>query len=68
MSIDTRMKRFSMMQFGDTDITLFESDGAVDADDRFHLLGLYSGITLASPSAFELDTLPTYRMFKGNPP
>ena len=51
MAVDTREKRFSMMSFGDGAIlhVLFESDGAVDLDDRQHLLGLYSGIALAPP-------------------
>ena len=49
--IDSRAKRFCMMNFGDgaNEHVLFEADGAVDADDRSHLLGLYCGIPLASP-------------------
>lgn len=46
MAVDTRQKRFSMMNFGEGDQVLFEADGTVDADDRAHLLGLYSGISL----------------------
>jgi hypothetical protein len=51
MAIDTRQKRFSMMNHTRVDlyINLFEADGSVDADDRAHLLHLYSGISLASP-------------------
>ncbi len=51
MAIDTRQKRFSMMSFplNVPSPVLFEADGTVDADDRAHLLGLYSGIALASP-------------------
>ncbi len=51
MAIDTREKRFSMLNFGAgrNSRTLFEADGAVDADDRLHLLGLYSGIAAAAP-------------------
>ena len=47
MAVDTREKRFSMMnllRFPQTN--LFEADGTVDADDRAHLLALYSGIPL----------------------
>lgn len=47
MAIDTRQKRFSMMNFGEGDQVLFEADGSVDADDRAHLLGFYSGIALS---------------------
>ena len=52
-TIDSREKRFSMMGFGDgTHIHVtFEADGAVDADDRAHLLDLYSGIALAGGGA-----------------
>ena len=38
-------KRYSMLNFGDGDILLPEPDGSIDAGDRAHLLGLYSGIT-----------------------
>jgi len=68
MAIDTREKRMSMINFGEIDLTLFESDGAIDADDRAHLLGLYSGIALAAPIVSEIDTLPTLRLFAGMPP
>lgn len=46
MAIDTRMKRVSMMNFGDGAIThlVFQADGVVDADDRIMLLGLYGGL------------------------
>lgn len=49
MAVDTRQKRMSMMGFGTSvpGAILFEADGSVDADDRAHLLGLYSGIVLA---------------------
>ena len=41
-----------MLNFGDgTNVhLLFEVDGAVDLDDRLHLLDLYSGIAAASPT------------------
>ncbi len=46
MAVDTRQKRMSMLNFGDgTNLhVLWEPDGTVDADDRLHLLDLYSGI------------------------
>ena len=51
MAIDTRHKRFSMMNFvGGEDIMLFEPDGSVDLDDRQHLLDCYSGIAFAGVS------------------
>jgi hypothetical protein len=51
MAIDTREKRFSMLNFGDgTHIhATFEADGTVDKDDRQHLLDCYSGISFAAP-------------------
>ena len=49
MAIDTRQKRFSMLSLNQVPApALFEADGTVDADDRAHLLRLYSGITLAA--------------------
>ncbi len=53
MAVDTLEKRFSMLNFGGTGTIhlLFEDDGSVDADDRAHLLDLYSGIALGSPVA-----------------
>jgi hypothetical protein len=52
MSVDTREKRFSMLNFGDgTHVhATFEADGAIDADDRQHLLDCYSGIAFAAPA------------------
>ena len=50
MAIDTRQKRFSMLNFGSisSDI-LFEADGTVDDDDKIVLLDMYSGNALAMP-------------------
>ena len=50
MAIDTREKRFSMLNFGDgTHVhATFEADGTVDLDDRQHLLDCYSGIAFAA--------------------
>ncbi len=48
MAIDTAEKRLSMLNFGlPWWTTLPASDGAIDAGDRLHLLGLYSGIAVA---------------------
>ena len=48
MAVDTAEKRYSMLNFGDGSNShlLFETDGSVDADDRAHMLDIYSGITL----------------------
>ena len=45
MAIDSREKRMSMLGFGGGHNwdTLFEADSAVNADDRAHMLDLYSG-------------------------
>lgn len=49
MALDSRQKRFSMMGLGRVPApVLFEADSSVDADDRLHLLGLYSGIAAAA--------------------
>lgn len=59
MAVDTREKRFSMLNFGDGSHihATFEADGTVNADDRAHLLDLYSGLSLtgevAAPPKFE---------------
>lgn len=52
MAVDTRQKRMSMIAFGDGVVmhTLFEADNSVDADDRQHLLGLYSEAATSPPS------------------
>ena len=57
MAIDTRQKRFSIMNFvargaqGPTAVPLFEPDGAIDLDDRQHMLGFYSGIAFGAIGA-----------------
>ncbi len=55
MAVDSAAKRLSMMNavsgFGVYILPMFEPDGAVDADDRAHLLNLYSGIAFDSPVA-----------------
>lgn len=45
MAIDSREKRMAMLGFGGGHNwdTLFEADGAIDADDRYHSIDLYSG-------------------------
>lgn len=52
MAIDTVEKRFSMLNFGGGNHwhLSFEADGAVDQDDRQHLLDCYSGILFADPT------------------
>lgn len=50
MAVDTAAKRFSMLNFG-TGVHVhltFQSDGVIDADDRHHLLDLYSGFAAIS--------------------
>lgn len=51
MAIDTREKRFSMLNFGDGAHihATFEADGAVDLDDKQHLFDCYSGIAFGGP-------------------
>lgn len=61
MSVDTRQKRFSMMTLAmrplqGPSMPMFEADGSVDADDRAHLLGLYSGIALAVLTVSHVST------------
>lgn len=52
MAIDTKAKRMNMLSFASPLAWghLFEVDGAVDADDRAHLLHLYGGNALANPT------------------
>ena len=52
MAIDTRMKRFSMLNMATVHVypVLFEADSAVDADDRAFLLHLYGGNALSAPA------------------
>lgn len=63
MAVDTAEKRFSMLNFGDgsTVHLLFEPDGAVDLDDRQHLLDCYSGIAFASPVVGVGDMIPPWK-------
>ena len=50
MAVDTREKRFSMMNLGTVgQMPGFTPDSSVDADDRAHLLDLYNGIALSAP-------------------
>jgi len=51
MAVDTKEKRLSMMNFATGgDITLPEADGAIDNDDKQHLLECYSGIAFDPPA------------------
>ena len=54
MSVDTAEKCYSMIAFGDDNQMLFEVDGAVDLDDRQHLLGCYSGIAFGGGPTFQV--------------
>ncbi len=53
MAVDTAEKRYSMLNFGDGNNwhMLPQVDGAIDLDDRQHLLDCYSGIAFAAPPA-----------------
>ena len=53
MAVDTKAKRMNMLAFANILPWHhhFEVDGAVDADDRAHLLGLYGGNALGAPVA-----------------
>ncbi len=66
MAVDTAQKRFSMMNMPNVGapIILFEQDGAVDLDDRQHLLGCYSGIAFETPAVGGLTAQmrSTFRM------
>lgn len=52
MAVDTREKRMSMLNLAEGSYSHvgFEADGAVDLDDRQHLLDCYSGIAFGAPS------------------
>ncbi len=55
MAIDSAAKRFSVMNLGTVPTSpLFPPDSSVDEGDQYHLLNLYSGITLdGTPAAPE---------------
>lgn len=61
MAVDTAQKRFSMLNFGDgrTPYMLFQTDGAVDLDDRQHLLDCYSGIAFGAVAVVTVRPLVT---------
>ena len=52
MAIDSKAKRMNMLSFASPLAWShhFEVDGAVDADDRAHLLHLYGGNALDNPA------------------
>ena len=63
MAVDTRQKRFSMMNFSTVPtIPLFEADGTVDLDDQVHMLNLYSGLALGLPPSGIIYTDTVYMM------
>lgn len=64
MAIDTAEKRMSALNFGLPWFRVLpEVDGGIEADDRQHLLGLYSGIAASVvPDGVGVEfTLPTNR-------
>ena len=65
MAVDSKEKRLSIINLGlPWWTTLPEADGAIDADDRLHLLNLYSGIsaTIHTAEPFGLEyTIPANR-------
>ena len=49
MAVDTRQKRFSMINMGSISTDLLpQADGTIDADDRRMFLDLYSGLAAAT--------------------
>ena len=61
MAVDSKEKRLSIINLGlPWWTTLPEADGAIDADDRLHLLNLYSGIAAAEEAA---DTSSMFLVF-----
>ena len=68
MAVDTAEKRFSMLNFGDgaTVHLLPEPDGAVDLDDRQHLLDCYSGIAFAGGVVIGQAYIPIFRPRRRN--
>ena len=64
MGVDTKEKRLSFLNFGlPWWSTLPETDGAIDSDDRLHLLHLYSGI--AAEVVIVLPSLVAYPVRRG---
>ena len=56
MAINDPRKRYSILNYdevGAAQMMIFQS-GIVVEGDRYHFMGLYSGITLAEPSTIEL--------------
>jgi hypothetical protein len=59
MAVDTRQKRFAMMNLNRFPPTnMFEADGTIDSDDMYHLLALYTGfVSTFTACAQSLTTL-----------
>ena len=51
MAIDSAAKRYAMIGFASSLISLFNVDGSVGDDDRYVALTLYNGIPLSEPEA-----------------
>ena len=61
MAIDSRNKRFSMINFlADLPWALPNPDGTIGATDRAMLLNLYAGISLGEVVAVETPTCRIY--------
>ena len=64
MAIDTKGRRFSILNFAADDL-LIHPDNTISGSDRLHLLGLYSGITpfVGVPTVPGMEfTLPDNRL------
>jgi len=51
MAVDTKPKRFSMLNFGGESLLMIDPSGSVATQDRLHFLDLYSGIAAGAPVA-----------------
>ena len=65
MAIDTRNRRFSIARLGRPVGALPHPDGTIDTQDRAQHIGLYHGITLSEPSAFDVIGKFVYSVVQG---
>ena len=49
MAVDSKAKRFSMLNFAKGYVLLPDPDGTLGASDRMHRLGCYAGIVASVP-------------------
>lgn len=70
MAVNTAEKRFSMISMGQPGCRkiLFVVTGAVISQDRYHLEGLYSGISPANPTAAGQQQQVVYRRGQSGKP